>query len=170
MTQTPLYLLDADVFITAKNYYYAFDICPGFWEILIDNHNKGRVFSIKPIRKELLDGHQTEDLVKWVKNQLPDAFFLDVDNTKVIEQYSSIILWSQKHPNFNNAARAKFANGADGWLVAYAKVMGYTVVTNEKPAPESKKDIKIPDVCDHFQVEYLNTFQFLRKIGAKLTT
>lgn len=24
------YILDADVFITAKNRYYSFDICPGF--------------------------------------------------------------------------------------------------------------------------------------------
>ena len=26
------YLLDSNVFIEAKNRYYAFDICPGFWE------------------------------------------------------------------------------------------------------------------------------------------
>ena len=25
------YLVDSDVFITAKNLYYPFDICPGFW-------------------------------------------------------------------------------------------------------------------------------------------
>ncbi len=27
-----MYLFDANVFIEAKNRYYAFDICPGFWE------------------------------------------------------------------------------------------------------------------------------------------
>jgi hypothetical protein len=26
------YLLDANVFIQAKNSYYGFDICPAFWE------------------------------------------------------------------------------------------------------------------------------------------
>jgi hypothetical protein len=25
------YILDSDVLITAKNSYYAFDLCPGFW-------------------------------------------------------------------------------------------------------------------------------------------
>ena len=25
------YLLDSDVFMAAKNLYYSFDICPGFW-------------------------------------------------------------------------------------------------------------------------------------------
>ncbi len=26
------YLLDANVFIDAKNRYYGFDFCPGFWD------------------------------------------------------------------------------------------------------------------------------------------
>ncbi len=26
------YLVDSDVFITARNLYYSFDICPGFWK------------------------------------------------------------------------------------------------------------------------------------------
>lgn len=31
---SPTFLVDADVFIAAKNRYYAFDICPGFWNSL----------------------------------------------------------------------------------------------------------------------------------------
>ena len=40
----------------------------------------------------------------------------------------------------------KFATGADGWLVAHARVHGATVVTNEQSAPDSKREIKLPDV------------------------
>lgn len=29
------YLLDADVFIRAKNLHYGFDFCPAFWESLV---------------------------------------------------------------------------------------------------------------------------------------
>lgn len=29
------YLLDADVFISAKNLHYGFDFCPAFWDWLI---------------------------------------------------------------------------------------------------------------------------------------
>lgn len=32
------YLMDSDVFITAKNLYYSFDICPGFWDSVIHHH------------------------------------------------------------------------------------------------------------------------------------
>ena len=32
MSKAPLFLLDSDVFIAAKNAYYAFEICPGLLE------------------------------------------------------------------------------------------------------------------------------------------
>ncbi len=38
------YLLDANVFIEAKNLYYAFDICPGFWTWM-DSVVGGRVWA-----------------------------------------------------------------------------------------------------------------------------
>jgi hypothetical protein len=32
------YLLDANVFIQAKNLHYGFDFCPAFWQWLIDSN------------------------------------------------------------------------------------------------------------------------------------
>lgn len=32
-----MYIVDSDDFITAKNRYYAFGICPGFWDRVIDH-------------------------------------------------------------------------------------------------------------------------------------
>ena len=62
-------------------------------------------------------------------------------------------------------AKAKFATAADGWLVAYARVHGATVVTNEQSAPESRREIKLPDVCDQFGVQRENTFAMLRALN-----
>ncbi|MGL5096417.1 MAG: DUF4411 family protein, partial [Planctomycetia bacterium] len=46
MSENRLYLLDSNVFITAKNSYYAFSICPGFWDSLLHFHvNEGSVYS-----------------------------------------------------------------------------------------------------------------------------
>ena len=70
MTQRPTFILDSDVFIAAKNLYYAFDICPGFWQGLLEQHERGRVFSISRVRGELMAGRKTEDLVKWVADGL----------------------------------------------------------------------------------------------------
>ena len=167
MTSAPRYVLDSDIFITAKNLYYAFDICPGFWKSLIHHHHKGAVFSIDRVRGELLTGRKTEDLVQWVTNELPAGFFLEVEDDDVTAAYTEIMLWAQRHPQYLDYAKAKFATGADGWLVAYAKVHGAIVVTNEQSAPESKKEIKLPDVCEKFGVKPESTFLMLRTLGAR---
>lgn len=94
MTSTPIYLLDSDVFIAAKNTYYSFDICPGFWKALMHQHGIGSVYSISRVRNELLVGSKTEDLHQWVSNEVPAEFFLDVDIEKVMDIYKCIMLWS----------------------------------------------------------------------------
>lgn len=164
---SPPYLLDADVFITAKNLYYGFDLCPGFWTGLIHHHREDSVFSIDRVRSELLAGPKTEDLVQWVRNEVPNGFFLDVDADDVTAAYTEIILWVQRHPQYFDYAKAKFATGADGWLVAHARVHGTTVVTLEQRAPESKREIKLPDVCEQFEVAYENPFRMLKELGVR---
>ena len=46
MKKPAVYVLDSDVFIAAKNLYYAFDICPGFWESILQAYQHDRVRSI----------------------------------------------------------------------------------------------------------------------------
>lgn len=170
MTSTSFYLLDSDVFIAAKNAYYAFDICPGFWDEILKHHGVGRAFSISRVRNELLLGIKTENLHQWVANVVPASFFLEVDDEPVINVYTEIMMWSQRHNQYFDAAKAKFATGADGWLVAYARIHKAIVVTNETPAPESKKEIKLPDVCSQFGVNAVNTFDLLRRLGITLVS
>lgn len=54
MTKDTTYLVDSDVFITAKNLYYAFGLCPGFWKSVLHHHRGGRIFSVDRVRGELL--------------------------------------------------------------------------------------------------------------------
>lgn len=58
MTKPAPLLLDADVFIAAKNAYYAFDICPGFWSGVLREFERGRIQSLDRIRNELLLGRK----------------------------------------------------------------------------------------------------------------
>lgn len=167
MTKPAIYVLDSDVFIAAKNTYYAFDICPGFWKSVLREHGNGRVFSVSRVRGELMTGRKQEDLVKWVRKKVPPTFFLDVDDRPVTTAYGQVMLWAQRHTRYSDAAKAKFATGADGWLVAYAMVHGVIVVTNEQPAPDSKREIKLPDVCTQFNVTAASTFTMLRSLEVK---
>ena len=161
------YLVDSDILITAKNLYYAFDICPGFWKCLLQHHREGRIFSVDRVRSELLAGHKTEDLYQWVWGEVPRGFFLPVDDDEVGRVYTEVMLWVQRHQNYFDQAKAAFATGADGWLVAFAKVRNAIVVTNEQSSPESRRYVKLPDVCDEFNVRRETTFQMLRTLGVK---
>ncbi|MGN6591397.1 MAG: DUF4411 family protein [Terriglobales bacterium] len=167
MTTPPL-LLDSDVFIAAKNAYYAFDICPGFWNGILRHHAAGQIRSLDRIRTELLAGRREEDLAQWVRNTVPDDFFLDSSATGVSNAYAEVMLWVQRNPQYFDRAKAKFATEADGWLVAFAMVNGNEVVTNEQPRPDSRNRVLLPDICLQFEVTYRDTFHMLRQLGVQL--
>ncbi len=114
----PVFLMDADVFISAKNGYYAFEICPGFWDSLAHHFGTGNIRSIDKVRNELLAGRDSEDLFRWVKNDLSAALFLDTTQADVVAAYTDIMLWVQQNSQYFDRAKAKFATEADGWLVA----------------------------------------------------
>lgn len=161
------FVLDSDVFIAAKNAYYAFEICPGFWKGLLQTHARGRIQSIDRIKAELLSGSKEEDLVKWVKKEVPKGFFHDSNSSKVSAAFRDVMLWVQRNPQYFDRAKAKFATEADGWLVAYSMVNDTVVVTNEQPRPESRNRVLLPDVCGQFNVRYKDTFAMLRELAVQ---
>ncbi|MCC6424841.1 MAG: DUF4411 family protein [Phycisphaerales bacterium] len=161
------FILDSDVFIAAKNSYYAFAICPGFWDSLLHHQGAGNVRSIDRVRGELLAGRETEDLVQWVKSRVPPEFFMDTNEQSVAEAYGQVMLWAQRSTQYLDQAKAKFATEADGWLVANAMVHGGTVITNEQPRPQSRNRILLPDVCEQFNVVYQDTFAMLGELGVR---
>ncbi len=67
-----VYLLDANTLIQAKNEYYGFDLCPGFWIWLGQMNTHKRVFSVKQVCDELERGN--DDLAAWAAER-KDAFF-----------------------------------------------------------------------------------------------
>ena len=69
------------------------------------------------------------------------------------------------HSTYSDQAQATFANSADAWLVTFAHVRGAIIVTNERSAPLSKNVVKIPDACQEFNVQHVDTFSMLRSLG-----
>lgn len=70
------YLLDANVFIQAKNLHYGLDFCPAFWEWLIAKNAGGNVFSIEKVGDEIAAGG--DDLSDWAAKR-GHGFFLKPD-------------------------------------------------------------------------------------------
>jgi len=157
------YVLDTNVFIQAKRRYYAFDLCPGFWESLIAYHKSGRLRSIEQVRMELNDVN--DEITRWVTKQMPKSCFVPTDDSKVVNEYDRIIAWAKAQPQYFELAISEFSAKADAWLIAYAKIHGLIVVTLEEYSKDARRKVLIPNVCEAFNVEYVDTFKMLRDLG-----
>ncbi|HSF29462.1 MAG TPA: DUF4411 family protein [Candidatus Tectomicrobia bacterium] len=165
MTGKPIYVLDANVFIESSRRYYAFDLAPAFWQALVHHASNGRLLSIDRVKQELERGK--DDLAHWVDGSF-DGWFASTTQDDVLDVYRQIVAWVQRQRQYLDAAKVGFINGADGWLIAYAKAKGCGVVTHEQPAPDAKRKIPIPSVCRAFNVTFIDSFAMLRALGVKL--
>ena len=164
--QDTVYDLDTSILIDAKDLYYAFDLVPAFWKSLVENANKGRICSIDRVRDELL--RCKDDLSAWAKTEFYD-WFDSTDNSDIFESYRDVMKWVHAQQQFSEAAKSDFASGADGWLIAYATVKEYTVVTHEVFKPDIQRKVPIPNVCMAFNVPYVNIFQMLRQLKVQFS-
>jgi hypothetical protein len=162
----PPYLLDANVFIDAAKRYYAFDIVPAFWQTLEQLADTGRIHSIDWVQKDLSKGN--DELADWARSDFNDAF-LPTTEAGVVAQYRVVMNWVNSQAQFTDAAKAEFAAGSDGWIIAYAKAKGEIVVTDEVLNPDIKRRVPIPNVCQALGMRYVNTFGMLRELGVKFS-
>ncbi|MEI6451331.1 MAG: DUF4411 family protein, partial [Actinomycetes bacterium] len=91
MTTHTAYLVDANVLIEAKNRYYSFSICPGFWDALIWHAGSGSVRSVDVVKTELADGN--DDLAALIKHAAPGDAFCSTNNADAVAWYGRIMNW-----------------------------------------------------------------------------
>lgn len=155
------YLLDANVFIQAKNLHYSFDFCPAFWEWLILKNTEQKVFSIEKVGDEIDAGN--DELAKWANHQGP-KFFLKPDPA-IVSAFDKVSIWATGQ-GYDTAAVSTFFQVADYYLVAFAVAHGHIVVTHELASPSPKK-IKIPNACIGLEVKCVTPYEMLRKERAR---
>ena len=161
-----MYLLDSNAFMEANRLYYAFDIAPGFWDWLGQKSQGGEVASVDAVRNEITAG--TGDLVDWALAQ-PASFWL-ADTADAVTAMRQLSGWATDPAHqFRQDAIDGFLDSADYKLIAHAMATPATLVTREQPAPDSKKKIKIPDVCNAFDVTWTDPFSLYRTLGLRLT-
>jgi hypothetical protein len=158
-----VYLLDADVFIQAKNSHYGFDIVPAFWTWLDQAHNAGMVFTVEKIAAEVEAGG--DDLATWMVSR-PKSFKLP-SGAPDQASLAALAAWANGQQHYKQGAVNEFLSSGDYYLIAQAMTLGYTVVTHEVPAPASQNRIKIPDVCNGNGVAWLSPFQMLKDENVK---
>ena len=149
------YLIDSNVLIEANNQYYGAQFCPAFWDWLALRFYDGHVSIIHHVAREA--SNRDDVVARWVSKN--EAFFLTPDST-VTEAAHTIGNWVRSQ-NFRHGAIREFMDSTDNWLIAYAMAHAYTVVTQEVRSNGVRK-VKIPNVCEQFNVPCINTFEMLR--------
>ena len=155
------YLLDANVFISAKDLHYGFDFCPAFWDWLIRENQAGSVYSIERVGDEVLAGD--DELAEWAQDR-GGNFFIPPDAT-LLPALQATSSWAMGQ-GYDQAAVNNFFQVADYYLVAQALAGRHTVVTHER-ASGSKRRIKIPDACLGLGVKFATPFEMLRNERAR---
>jgi len=156
------YLLDTNVFITAKNLHYGMDFCPGFWDWLVEANRVGLVYSVENVLDEIKKGN--DELKVWAV-QRGHTFFLRRD-ARVTTAAQDVSLWANSQ-GYTQDAIQKFFDSADYWLISYALAYGDIVVTYERRQDGAKKRIMIPNVCIGLGVSYTTPYEMLRREKAR---
>jgi hypothetical protein len=157
------YLLDANVFIQAKNFHYGFDFCPAFWDWLIASNHGGLVYSIEKVGDELEAG--SDELATWAA-QRGSAFFIE-PNAATLPALGRVSSWaSASGQAYEPGAINTFLQVADYYLIAQALTRGDIVVSHEI-ASNTKKRVKIPDVCLGLGIKCVTPFEMLRTERAR---
>lgn len=129
------YLLDANIFIQAKNLHYGFDFCPAFWDWIDAKNSEGSVFSIEKVRDELIAGN--EDLSAWAKAR-GRSFFLPPDSSTT-PSLAAVSIWAGSGNYEPAAVNAFLQTGADYYIVAQGLSLGHVVVSHEIPSNSTRE-------------------------------
>lgn len=148
------YLVDANVMIQAANTYYTFRSVRGFWDWMSARIEDGTVRTASLVADEI---DFPPELVEWVAEQASKGFYVDVSDPRIQAKLAEIAEWVIKQP-YGPEHIAKFLDGADPWIIAAASVLGATVVTQEQLVAANSKKVKIPNVCQQFNVKCITTF------------
>lgn len=156
------YLLDANVFIQAKNLHYGFDFCPAFWDWLEQSSEAAVAYSLNQVRDELIGGG--DELSDWVRG--PGSALFRAIGKRAQADIRWLAAWVESNTHYDQSAKTVFLNAADFFLVAEAKAHGHVLVTHEVSS-DTKKRIKIPEACLVADVEYTSPYRMLKREQAR---
>lgn len=162
-----MYLIDTNILITAKNLYYPFDFCSGFWDFTQNKLQSNNIGIIHSVRDEILA--RDDEIRDWVSRF--NISILDDATPDIQEKFRTIVndITSDRiSPNFSRANKERFFSGADPLLISTAWHFGYTVVTNEQAVPLNSSKVKIPNICNYYGVACITPFEMLRRLGINL--
>lgn len=151
------YVFDTSAFIIIGHYYP--DQFPTFWRRFDGAVGSGEIVSVRETLKELSTKASRPWLSDWVKDH-SDIF--KIPSAKETEFVGKIFRIPHFQMLVSGKARLAGKPAADPFVIAAAKVLGGTVVSEETKKPNAAR---IPNVCEHFGIPCLSVEGFLAAKG-----
>ena len=150
------YVIDTNALRTFFRFYFR-ETTPDLYKSFDKMIENKELISVREVYNEMERQHQKDsEVLKELKNI--KHIFLEPTN----EEEINIVQDIYKNINFRNNIKEKnILNGrpvADAFLVAKAKIENAVLITSEKFSPKSAK---IPNMCEKYDVKYINYEQFL---------
>ena len=107
-------------------------------------------------------------LARWARARKGPAYWPEPDG-EVQAAYREIADYvDQQYADTSPAKVGDFLAKADCWIIAHALAKSGTVVTRESKVDKTSKTPKIPNVCEKFDVPFIQTFAMFKTLGLKL--
>jgi hypothetical protein len=160
-----LYLLDANVLITANSTYYPLDQIPEFWSWVHHQATSNRIKIPREIMEEIKAGRKDDDsLLDWICTaEIEAALLLDEAVDVALVQH---VVSTGYAPDLSDDEVEKI--GRDPFLIAYALAdpTDRTVVTTEVSRPSAQRhNRKVPDVCQTVGAPSCGPFALNKALG-----
>lgn len=144
------YIVDTDVLI-GFNDALPMDVYETQWKKIGDNIENGKIVICEVVFNEI---KKSVELKEWLDNfkKLIEPCYSDkvlIEAKVIINEYPKLI-------NINNPS-----DQSDPYIIALAKLNGFTVLTNEKYSEGGIKT-KIPFICKKMSINCVNTHDFYR--------
>lgn len=160
-----IYLLDSNTLIEAKNRHYGMDFCPVFWDFIEKEATKTTLASIDMILEEIND--YEDELSIWSSERKNLIFTISSDSIEIQNKFGEIAEYVNSHIIYKRSEKDRFLAKADPWLIAVASIMNATVVTHEVLVPPNSTKVKIPNIANVFNVNWINPYNMIRSLGGQ---
>jgi len=148
------YCIDTSSLMDARHRWYPPALFPSLWSRIEALIASGGLISSDEVFHEL--ERKDDKLLKWGKERR--GMFLPLSDA--VQEAARKIL--KQFPRLVDARTGK--SFADPFVIATAEVTDTTVVTGEKPTGSPDRP-KIPDVCEHFEIPWINIVGMIRQEG-----
>lgn len=156
-----IYLLDANVLITAKNQYYEFGRVDEYWDWLAYQAEEGNAKLCLDVWEEVT--HGTDELSGWAKTHKANLILDEDADVDLVQR----VINEGYAPDLTDIEIETI--GRDPFLIASALVDpdNRVVVTGEVRKNTRRHNRRVPNVCDDLGVKSCNQWEFGRALDFK---